>query len=371
MKAVVLKPMMWNTNGYIKPSGYQSKSGFAKNYGYGHEEWNNSPRRVWRGYKVFHTEAKDKLLQYSSTGELAIITTASFKGDQYAVSIATSVFQNDLDERKIIAQELNIYNDWKEVWSVGRVRQRFNNNKQRFLRHWQSKYEWIRWKCPIAQYHHFNHPVRLDPKSISGKARLVSMHSSFQAIYPEQALHIIGDYLSEDHPISEWLSSADFDEEIVSRSLKNFRSNQNIRLPRRRSGSNSPAIRAYQYWVEGNRSVEPHHALLQAKYVSYLSTNGVSHQENCNYVDVKYQLNGRTVFAEVKPTEKIQTKYAIRIAVGQLLEYRYSLDNQAILEIVLGSKPTDEEIAFVTSLGICLTYLDSSIGNFIRTDIVT
>ena len=138
MKAVVLKPVMWNTNRYIKPSGYPSASGFASDYGYGHEEWNNNPRRIWRNYKIFHSEYTDKLLEYSDTGELSIITTASFEGTQYAISVATNVFHNDDDERKVIADELNIYADWQDVWSLATVKQCFNNNRQRFLHHWQS-----------------------------------------------------------------------------------------------------------------------------------------------------------------------------------------------------------------------------------------
>jgi hypothetical protein len=47
------------------------------------------------------------------------------------------------------------------------------------------------------------------------------------------------------------------------------------------------------------------------------------------------------------------------------------MNSQAILEIVLGSKPRDEEIAFVNSLGIYLTYLDSNSGDFIRAGTVT
>lgn len=62
MKAVVLKPIMWSTNNYIYPSGSLSSSGFAKDYGYGHEEWNNSPARTWRNFKIFHTERPSRLL---------------------------------------------------------------------------------------------------------------------------------------------------------------------------------------------------------------------------------------------------------------------------------------------------------------------
>lgn len=371
MKAVILKPIMWNSINYTGPSGYPSTSGFAHEFGYGHEEWNNNTRRVWRNYKVFHTESTDKLLQYSNTGELTIVTVASYNRAQYAISIATNVFDNNEDERTVIARELNVYNDWNEVWSIDRVKNCFNNNQERFLTHWESNYRWIRWKCPITQYHHFSRPILLNPSSISGKSRLTSMHGRFQFIYPEQCLQIIGNNLPGNHLICEWLSSSDFDDEVISKAIKNYRSTHQIRPPRRRSDSNAPAISAYQYWVEGNRNVEPHHALLQAKFVNHLTSNNLSYQENVNYIDVKYQLNGIDVFVEIKPTDKIQTKYAIRIAIGQILEYRYRINNQAILEIVLGSRPSNEEISFVNSLGILLTYFDLNSGNFIRANTIT
>ncbi len=53
MKAIILKPIVWNSKQYIGPSGCKATSGFAKLYGYGHEEWNNSSRNIWRGQKIF------------------------------------------------------------------------------------------------------------------------------------------------------------------------------------------------------------------------------------------------------------------------------------------------------------------------------
>lgn len=98
MKAVILKPVMWNSNGYVQPSGYPSTSGYSKDYGYGHEEWNNARNRVWRGYKIFHTEATDKLYEYSSSGELGILMVASNGGRQYVIGISTSVYHNSTEE---------------------------------------------------------------------------------------------------------------------------------------------------------------------------------------------------------------------------------------------------------------------------------
>ena len=367
MKAVILKPIMWSTNGYLQPSGHPSSSGYSKDYGYGHEEWNNKENRFWRGYKLFHTEATDKLLEYSSNGELGILMVASYEGDQYAIGIATSVYHNDEEERALIAEELKIYDEWKQIWALAIVKRKFNNNQKKFLKHWKKNYEWIRWKCPQDQYFHFKQPLLLNPQRISGKNRIISMHGRFQAVYPEQVVSIIENEIPKDSPIVSWLSEPDFDESVISDFLKKFRKNQK-RWPKRKikSGTNSPSMRKFKYWVEGERSVEPHHAKLQSKFVRFLKSCGIQYEENKDFIDVQYQLDGNNLFSEVKPSVNVETKYAIRAAIGQLLEYQYSFDKNAILEIVIGKKPKETEIEFVKSLGFYFSYYDAKNKTFIR-----
>jgi hypothetical protein len=102
-KAVILKPIVWNENNYKKPSGSLKYERFQKNktgsypkyHGFGHEEWNNADTRLWRGYRLFHTEHTKKLLEYSSNGDLAIMMIASNEGNQYAVGIACNVYDNN------------------------------------------------------------------------------------------------------------------------------------------------------------------------------------------------------------------------------------------------------------------------------------
>ena len=57
----------------------------------------------------------------------------------------------------------------------------------------------------------------LDPLEISGKARLISMHGSYQGIYPDEGLQIVGDAFPEEHPIRDWLCSMDFDDSLISK----------------------------------------------------------------------------------------------------------------------------------------------------------
>jgi hypothetical protein len=367
MKSVVLKPIMWNTNGYIQPSGYPSSSGYSKDYGYGHEEWNNKPNRFWRGFKLFHTEATNKLLEYSSSGELGILMVASNEGNQYAIGIATSVYHNDEEERELIAEELNIYDEWNQIWSLDIVKSKFNNNQKNFLKHWKKNYEWIRWKCPKDQYFHFNQPLILDPQRISGKSRIISMHGRFQAVYPEQVISIIENYIPKRSPIISWLSEPDFDESLISDSLKNYKRNKK-RCPKRKikTGTNSPSERKFKYWIEGERSVEPHHADLQSKFVRFLKSSGIEYEENANFIDVQYHQNGKKYFSEIKPTVNVETKYAIRAAIGQLFEYQYNFDKNAILEIVIGNEPKKNEAEFVKSIGLCISYYDSKKKTFLK-----
>ena len=358
---------MWNTNGYIQPSGHPSSSGYSKDYGYGHEEWNNKQNRFWRGYKLLHTEATDRLLEYSSSGELGILMVASNEGNQYAIGIATSVYHNDEEERELIAEELNIYDDWKQIWSLDIVKTKFNNNQKRFLSHWGKNYEWVRWKCPKDQYFHFKQPLLLTPQRISGKNRIISMHGRFQAVYPEQVISIIENDIPKKSPIISWLSEPDFDESLISGALKKFKKTKR-RWPERKvkTGTNSPSTRKFKYWVEGDRSVEPHHADLQSKFVRYLKSAGIEYEENKNFIDVQYQQDGSRYFSEIKPTVNVETKYAIRAAIGQLFEYRYSFNKNAILEIVIGNKPEKTELEFVKSIGFCITFYDAKNKAFIR-----
>ena len=367
MKAIILKPVMWSTNDYTSPSGYRSTGGFAKKNGYGHEEWNNAQDREWRGFKLFHTEYTERLLKYSENGELGILLTASHEKAQYVVAAATSVYHNDEDERKLIAKKLCIYDSWKQAWALDNVKRQFSNNKKKFIRHWKQNYEWIRWRCLKGQYYPFHKPILIDANKLTGKNRIIAMHGRFQALLPDQAIYLLERHLESSHPILEWLSTNDFDESIVNRSLREFwGKNKPPKRNKRKTKSSAPANRKFQYWVEGNRSVEPHHAKLQALFIEFLKSCNCKYQENIENVDVRYKLDRREIFSEIKPTINVETKYAIRAAIGQLFEYQYYAKDKPRLEIVIGSIPKLNEIKFVKSLGLYLSYYDSKKKTFVR-----
>jgi hypothetical protein len=363
-KTCVLKPIMWNTNNYEGPSGFLSAGGFSKDYGYGHEEWNNDNKWIWRNFKVFHTESKPKLLEYSNDGNLCIVMIASFDKNQYAVGIATNVYHNEDDERKLIATELNTYDNFNQVWQQDSVKKAFDNNNDDFLEHWKKNYTWIQWKCPIDNYYWFKNPILLNPHDFSDKDKLISMHGSYQRVLPQQILQIFSKHLDDKPDIIDWLTTGEFDTDWIDSTTK-VSSNSKLRKKYSVSGANAPTTKSFSYWIKGQRNIEPLHAKLQALFVEYLSKKGISYVENKDYIDVQYTHGKDLYYCEIKPTQNMDSKYAIRIAVGQLLEYQYFNQKNANLEIVIGSKPRDSEIEFVKSLNMRLTYLDELTNEFI------
>jgi hypothetical protein len=74
-KMVILKPIVWNSSGYMRPEGIKARAGFVGDNGFGGEEWNGNPDRVWKGQRVFHTQLQSKLEVCGQRGELGIIMT--------------------------------------------------------------------------------------------------------------------------------------------------------------------------------------------------------------------------------------------------------------------------------------------------------
>ena len=289
--------------------------------------------------------------------------TASHNRSQYAVGVATNVFHNTEEDMELIADELNVFENWMEVWQLRIVQTRFKDDVKKFMTHWEDNYRWMRWKAPSEHFFWFNTPIRLNPARITGKKRLAAMHSKYQGIEPDKAIQIIRPHLpTQDHPCLLWLVRGEFDSNILPKGSQA----KPPRKPKRPSHIQGPVptLESFQYWVEGIRNVDPLHARLQAKFVRHLKSKGIKYDENINCVDVQYKEDGKTTFCEIKPTHYVPTKFAIRLAVGQLLEYRFRHNPKASLEIVLDQEPKSAEKSFVTSLGMSVTFWDENVKSF-------
>ncbi|MCD4684226.1 MAG: hypothetical protein K8R86_13155 [Bacteroidales bacterium] len=233
-------------------------------------------------------------------------------------------------------------------------------------KHWRKNYKWILWRCPSDHYSWFKYPIPLTPENITGKSKLTTMHGRFQGITPQVAIEIIKNNLSPEHKSFLWLTNGEFDEEIFSNLPSTKKSSgQKLRKKYNIKSGNAPTNDSFEYWVTGKRTVNPHHAILQAKFIQYLDKKKIMAVENQDYIDVQYTVDGNLHFTEIKPTETVESKYAIRAAIGQLMEYRYTSGQEALLEIVIGSKPKKQEVDFVKSIGIIITFYVKKTRSFV------
>ncbi|MCK4329977.1 hypothetical protein KAX02_09060 [candidate division WOR-3 bacterium] len=359
MKASILKPIVWNDNQYMGPTGQKSSTGYPAKYGFGHEEWNNHPGRIWRGFRIFHTESTDRLLEYSGNGNLGILMIASHAGAQWAVGIAAAVDHNEKSEMLTIANELHIKDCWKELWSLQVVRQKFHQKKDHFLKFWEEQYFWLRWRCPQDLFYWFQQPIQLNPASLSGKQRLTTMYGRFQPIRPESVVHAVADQVPQIYQgIIDWFLDGEFDENFFPQSIRDNRTADRQLSRQKRIGTNVPPDRIVEYWVYGKRTFNPHHHLLQARFIEFLKSHNLHPMENIYYIDIQYERDGNHVLVEVKPTDTVPPRYALRASIGQLFEYQYRINRTAQLEVVFGTEPENDECGLAKHLGIRIWYPD-------------
>jgi hypothetical protein len=350
-KMVVLKPVVWNNQGYRWPAGNIATSGYTKENGYGHEEWNGRDDWTWDGWKVFHTEAKGAMHDYAEEGRLGIIMTAMNRGKFFAVGVGCNVFENDENDAAAIASALNLTSYADRMWEVEAIR-KANRTRAEFNRHWLS-HMYVTWRCPMTHYAWFGEPVPIVPNDLipakPPRQAIVKMHGSYQALRPDQALSIVRRALPDDHSVIGWLSTGNFDE-VSNRSVRD------ARPPNGGGGrSASTASDPYKRYMQENEIiVSPLHAKLQSAFAAHLARRRVvGVRENVDRVDLRYLDPDRgSVLVEVKPTDPTIIRFAIRTAIGQLLDYRQRASGQHALLIVIDDEPSREDAQLALSNGL-------------------
>ena len=196
------KPVVWNSEGYRKPSGARSTSGYPFEHGFGHEEWNNSDRFTYSvgkdRFKVFHSEGLGNQDIEEIAGLTAMMLIASHAGSQWLVGIAAGctplLGKNQKETRLQLARTLKLdsHEMAEEAWAIEAVQQK-HASKAAFLRVWQRDFHWIpNWTCPADLYLALHDPVRLDPASLTGRNRLVNMYGSYQPTDRAVFLRVLG-----------------------------------------------------------------------------------------------------------------------------------------------------------------------------------
>jgi hypothetical protein len=192
MALFILKPIFWNTSKYKHPAGvHAAKDSYPGKYGYGHEEWNNSPKlRVKENgqiFQVFHAELKQNSLIDSNNGQIFIFMTVAHDSIFQLVGIAgNAVFlggDQHQNERKRIARKLDLNSLHDDAWRQPLVQKRFKNDHIAFTKHWNDGCNWLpNWICPEELYWWLDEPITLIPEKLTGKKYLPMMFSAYQSI---------------------------------------------------------------------------------------------------------------------------------------------------------------------------------------------
>lgn len=127
------------------------------------------------------------------------------------------------------------------------------------------------------------------------------------------------------------------------------------------SKKNSPdtASDPYIRYVQENEiHISPRHNLLQTRFEAFLTTTDARRvQANLGSVDLRYHDPTRgSVLVEVKPCEEASARYAIRTAMGQLLDYRHRTNEDPAVLIVVEVEPRVEDQALAISNGFGIAY---------------
>jgi hypothetical protein len=352
--------MAWNSSGYQRPEGIE-KSGkdYVAKYGFGHEEWNGNANRIWKGFRVFYTNTTEKLNQYAKGGNLGIIMTAYNGGIPYALGIATSVQANSKEERVKIDKDLNIDAEPSLIWELQSVKKRHRSWIE-FEKFWNSDSRAaVNWKCPPSEFQWFESPVPLIPAELFPRCGnekkspdIIRMYGRFQPIRPDQAVAIVSQRLPSNSRIIRWLSTGTFDKAAIAKKTRS--------RPPALSGSAPPASKPYlRYMQQYELIISPRHHALQARFTKFIKKLGVTRiLSNTAGVDLQFFSNIRGyVLAEIKPCDKSNARFALRTAIGQLLDYRQRHNETSLsLLVVLEVQPSNEDINLALENGFGISY---------------
>jgi len=192
MALYLLKPVMWNSAGYQRPAGDASApKSYPGQHGFGHEEWNNSPRLVFeeqgQRLRAFHTEGIKQAPVAAHAGRIVVFMIASHDRLQQLVGVAANALhlggEDQLAERQRIAARLKVRDMWRDAWQLPGVQRRFDGDRQALRTHFAQTGHWVpNWICPADTFFWPDNPVTLVASQVTGKSVLPRMFNSYQAI---------------------------------------------------------------------------------------------------------------------------------------------------------------------------------------------
>jgi hypothetical protein len=204
---------------------------------------------------------------------------------------------------------------------------------------------------PVRLFRWFSNPVPIRSTDLLDDAEITHRFGGSQGVDPNRLLRVLRPHLPSNSPILSWLTHGEFSDAFVSSHERSRKTKTG-----RPIGSNAPTKRGFRVKrINSEYEVFPHHDKLQGAFIRWMGREHprVEVTPNWRFVDVRLGHSASKVsFVEVKPCDRTDVRYAVREAIGQLLEYRHRLDPTARLVVVLGAEPEHESLTLLKSLGI-------------------
>jgi hypothetical protein len=315
--ATILQRICWNTDSWTKPSGATVDSGNPGRVGFGNEEWNFCRRDAFDGniYGWLYWKGK----AFENKHFQILFWTISPRKEWLLVGAYRNATVATEDE----VRNLGVFFK-KEGITARRSQEVLDAVKgigQKENRPRPARAEYLRFKCPLTELEVFEPYINY--------STLPRKFQRDNARYKNPAII--------NAPLDEILNAV---------------------VKRRRRDPDYGALglleEAYQRATPASiKIIRPLHKELSNKFVRWLHKTGckVLGQEK-ERVDVEFQDGAKLCRAELKVCYGMTTRFAVREALGQLLEYNYygrrSPADRWI--IVLDLPPTPTDVTFVRTL---------------------
>lgn len=185
------------------------------------------------------------------------------------------------------------------------------------------------------------------------------MHGRFMAIRQDQALAILRASLDADSPILEWVEDGPFDQAAISRKTRAHGKPKPTSGPGAKASAGAADEDYVRYVRIHEIKVSARHSALQKCFRAFLEKEGArAIKENVAGVDIQFSLTvvGH-VLAELKPCDDGEVRYAVRTAMGQLLDYTQRHPKKPVRSLVVVDRvPNDEDRGLALGNGFGIAY---------------
>ncbi len=355
--SVILKPILWSPHpfNYLRPQGYKGVGkSFPATRGWGGEEWNAAPILIdSRAY--FFVQEYGPIEALIDKGPTAVVMIAydSKTKAQYVVGIACDVKVTSEGERRKLQRNYPLSKRYNELKKLPIVRskyegipggRKFGSWRERLFHDLKNGQEYhLALYSDAALYHWFKTPIRINARGYTKKNHFMRYFSKFQFILASHVIDMVDDFLPVKSPVLRWLRGiVEIEQKFKSNKLSSLSGSGKL-------GGGKAAQKAYSRYIECHEVViSPKHDKLDQDFSGYITAEefGFVRAPLYSTIDARFTRGGRLSLVEYKTCELKNAYFALRAAVGQLIDYWIRLDEGraqnliAVLDCYPGSDGT-------------------------------